>query len=157
MINKLYLTKLLFKQQQGINILEPTHKNPQKIDGLLYFKATKNNTFVSIATEKYTTVFNYSLGQAAKKNTDTKVVINNYFSEYLAMFLHKHYIRNILISFTGGNNIFRNNIIQNLLKYNLKILEIRDCTKLPHNGCKLKSQQRGKYFYKALKSAKRFH
>lgn len=157
MTNKFYLNKLLLKKKQDLIFLEPTIKSSSKIDGIIYFKTTKNNTFVSIATEKYSTIFNYSLGQASKTNIDTKVVINNYFSEYLAMFLHKHYIRNTQIHFTGGNNTFRNNIIQNLLKYKIKILEIQDSTKLPHNGCKLKSQQRQKYFYKALKSTKRFH
>jgi small subunit ribosomal protein S11 len=155
MLNKLYLTKLLFKQIQNINTIESAKKKPHIFNGIIYFKATKNNTFVSIATKKYATIFNYSLGQAAKSHTDTKIVINNYFSEYLALFLHKHYI-NVQLSFTGGNNRFRNFIIQNLLKYNIKILKIKDYTKLPHNGCKLKARQRGKYYYNTFNNVRRF-
>jgi ribosomal protein S11 len=159
----LQITKLLLNKQK-INLL---NKEPNIIKeynlkiykpkiGFLFISSTKNNTFVSINTQNKNTMFTYSLGQANKINKNGNITLHTFFNEYFSLFLLKNNIRKIKILFKGGSNTLRRQLIKNLTTYSIQILSLKDYSKTPHNGCKLKTQKRGKYFSSSYKSLKKF-
>ncbi len=113
----------------------------------LFFKITKNNIFINCYKNNGKTLLRCSLGQLKSKN---KKLVKVYFGEYLAILLKNFLLKNLNIIFLGGSVYFRKTLLLSFLRYNFTLLKINDNTKLPHNGCKLKKQLRGKRVYRVI-------
>jgi small subunit ribosomal protein S11 len=139
MLTKYFLLKTLQKKLSRVNYLSNYLPSTKLLVFSLHFKITKNNIFANFSNSKNKVLLTYSSGQLKK---DSKKLPKQYFGEYLTLILKNFNAKNLLLTVNGGSTYLRKLIFVNFIRYSFNILSIVDKTKLPHNGCKLKKQQR---------------
>jgi small subunit ribosomal protein S11 len=111
---------------------------------LLNVKFTRNNVFLNVTDNGQTTI-KYSLGSTKTKNTlkrsetaETTTLLKTVVEMYKAGY------ESVIVQFDGSNKELREELIELLVEGEFIIEEIRDITRIPFNGCRLKKQRRRK-------------
>ncbi|HSG82083.1 MAG TPA: 30S ribosomal protein S11 [Gemmatimonadota bacterium] len=125
------------KKQAG-----PKKKKDVGVEGIVYIKATFNNTIVTITDMEGNTVVWGTPGKAgfkgSKKSTPfaATVAAENAAREALGLGMKRVHVR------VQGPGSGRESAIQALQSSGLQIRSIRDVTPIPHNGCRPPKKRR---------------
>lgn len=112
--------------------------------GILYFKASQNNTIISLTNLKGRVEITRScgcLGFRGKKKRSTKFAIESTLFSVIQKVKELQWSR--IAVYLNGFAKGRFYILNSLRKNNLKLGLIRDVTPIPHNGCRPKKLRRG--------------
>lgn len=111
-------------------------------EGMVHISATFNNTLITITDLRGNTITWGTAGKAgfkgSKKSTPfaATVASENCAREAMNMGLRRVHVR------VQGPGSGRESAIQALASAGLKVLSIRDCTPIPHNGCRPPKKRR---------------
>jgi len=111
-------------------------------EGVVHISATFNNTLITITDLRGNTITWGTAGKAgfkgSKKSTPfaATVASENCAREAMNMGLRRVHVR------VQGPGSGRESAIQALASAGLKVLSIRDCTPIPHNGCRPPKKRR---------------
>jgi small subunit ribosomal protein S11 len=125
------------KKQSG-----PKKKKDVGVEGIVYIKATFNNTIVTITDMEGNTVVWGTPGKAgfkgSKKSTPfaATVAAENAAREAIGLGMKRVHVR------VQGPGSGRESAIQALQSSGLQIRSIRDVTPIPHNGCRPPKKRR---------------
>ncbi len=112
------------------------------VDGIVYIKATFNNTIVTITDMEGNTVVWGSAGKAgfkgSKKSTPfaATVAAEQAAREAISLGMKRVHVR------VQGPGPGRESAIQSLQSSGLQVRSIRDVTPIPHNGCRPPKKRR---------------
>jgi ribosomal protein S11 len=120
-------------------------KSSQKVSKTteLFLTRTRNNLFITLlAPDKRVALFK-SLGVIGLKNA-TKVLneIKEPLKKTILSIAEKCDSRSIVVSTKGLSSAEIEFLIDFLLEYKFKIEQLRDLSRIPHNGCKAKKNRR---------------
>lgn len=118
------------------------HKKNVYLIAIAYVYSSLNNTLITITNIKSQTILFGSSGLLALKGAKRST---SFAGQNLAEILGKKVFsigfRFIYIQIKGFGNS-RKSVLKGFMSSNLKIIAIKDCTKISHNGCKAKKRRR---------------
>jgi small subunit ribosomal protein S11 len=109
---------------------------------IIYVNCTLNNTHILVSTIEGRTLISCSTGVVGfRGNKRSTTYASLIIAKYTAIKSYKKGIREIYVQLKGFGS-GRKYCIKGFLAGKIHILEIKDVTFLPHNGCKASKQRR---------------
>jgi small subunit ribosomal protein S11 len=110
--------------------------------GVVYVKATFNNTLVTITTNRGEVLCTGSAGTVGFKGTRKSTPFAaQRAAEQAASLAMRHGVREVEVKVKGAGS-GRESAVRALSNSGLKVLSIEDVTPLPHNGCRARKKRR---------------
>ena len=118
----------------------------EKTQGYIYISSSMNNVIISLTNSKGDVIKQLSPGKIGLKKSKRQssfagqVTMSTLLENVPNLGIREWKVR--IKGFGQGRDGALKSLIQSSRRKNLKILEVRDITGLPHNGCRAKSPRR---------------